>query len=48
MVSWSEQIHRNNGNILLIDGSVQQLSAKRLLESVREATSEQKMRLAFP
>jgi hypothetical protein len=46
-VSWSGRIHRFQGNALLGDGSVQQLSSSRLRQQF-ENTGLSEIRLAIP
>jgi prepilin-type N-terminal cleavage/methylation domain-containing protein len=36
-ISWTDQGHQKNGNVLLSDGSVQQLTTKRFQESIRNS-----------
>lgn len=47
IAGWSKQIHTNQGNILLSDGSVQQLSSARLNEAMKH-TGMATNRLAIP
>jgi len=46
-VGWTEKLHKECGNLCLVDGSVQQLSSLRLLESLRAQTNSP-LRLAVP
>lgn len=47
-LGWTEAGHQKNGNILLSDGSVQQLTSKRLLESARNSGDPLANRALFP
>lgn len=46
-LEWSENVHQNNGNITLGDGSVQQLTSSKLREQIRQ-TDNNYNRLALP
>jgi competence protein ComGC len=47
VVSWTSAIHKNKGNILLSDGSVQQVTSPRL-QSLLQDLPEDGVRLAIP
>jgi prepilin-type N-terminal cleavage/methylation domain-containing protein len=47
LVSWTDDLHRKQGNVCLADGSVQQLSSARLQEAIR-FTGLATNRLAMP
>lgn len=46
-LNWTENIHQNNGNVTLGDGSVQQFSSSRVREQVRQ-TDNQYNRVILP
>jgi hypothetical protein len=46
-VSWTKEIHVNQGDIVMGDGSVQQMSANRLMQAVRDQELETNW-LVFP
>jgi prepilin-type processing-associated H-X9-DG protein len=46
-ISWSEAIHKDGGNVAFADGSVQQLSSRKLAESLRSQTNSP-LRLVIP
>lgn len=46
-VGWTDTLHKKNGNVLLVDGSVQQFSNSKLNASLRSLTNSP-LRLAIP